>query len=138
MTDDRGATEPAGPGVRRRPPRERFAGAEHLFDLEAAAEALAREPVIERDGHRQVTLYREDALTVILFDFEAGGRLRDHSAHGVVMVQVLSGDLRMTTPDGEHVMPAGSLLVLRPDVHHDVLAERPSRMLLTVCLSQDG
>lgn len=122
----------------RQPPRERFAGAEHLFDLEAAAEALALESSGERDGHRQITLFREDGLTVILFDFEAGGFLRDHSASGLVTVQALAGELRMTTPEGEHAMRPGALLVLRPGVHHDVRAVTASRMLLTVCLAATG
>lgn len=139
MTDDRtDPGRPAEPEHLRQPPRERFAGAEHLFDLDAAAEALAREPAGERDGHRQIALFREDGLTMILFDFEEGGHLRDHSAPGIVAVQVLSGDLRMTTPEGEHAMRRGALLVLRPGVHHDVHAVTASRMLLTVCLTGGG
>lgn len=135
---DRTDTGPTDPEHLRQPPRERFAGTEHLFDLEAAAEALAREPAGERDGHRQITLFREDGVTVILFDFEAGGYLRDHSAAGLVMVQVLSGELRMTTPEGERVMRQDALLLLRPGIHHDVRAVSASRMLLTVCLTAPG
>ncbi len=139
MTDDQADVgRPSDMEGRRRPPRERFAGAEHLFDLEAVAEALAHEPIGERHGHRQITLFHHDAMTVILFDFEAGGYLRDHSAAGLVMVQVLSGDLRMTTPDGEHAMHGGSLLVLQPGVHHDVHAVSAGRMLLTVALTASG
>ena len=117
---------------RRRPPRERFAGEEHLFDLAAEAEKLRREPSGERNGHRQVTLFRRDTTAVVLFDFEAGGYLLDHAADGYVMIQVLSGEVRTTTADEDRAMPAGSLLVLMPGVHHDVRAVTASRMLLTV------
>jgi len=127
MTDDEATAE-----TRRRPPQERFAGEQHLFDLAAEAEALAREPEGERHGHRQITLFHRDTTAVVLFDFEAGGYLLDHVADGHVMIQVLGGDLEVKTPDEEHAMPAGSLLVLMPGVRHDVRARVASRMLLTV------
>jgi quercetin dioxygenase-like cupin family protein len=47
---------------------------------------------------------------------------------------VLSGELQMSTATGDYAMPAGSLLVLTPNVRHDVRAVTASRMLLTVRL----
>ncbi len=129
----RPASDPV-PTQRRRPPRERFVGDAILFDLAAEAEALEQEPMGERNGHRQITLHRRGTTTVVLFDFEAGGHLLDHAADGDVTVQVLTGELRMRAGDQEHVMPAGSLLVLAPGVRHDVRAVTASRMLLTVHL----
>lgn len=122
------------PAERRRPPRERFAGEQHRFDLRAEAEALADEPTGERHGHRQITLYRREGSAIVLFDFGPDGYLLDHAADGLVMIQVLSGEVRVTTADEEHPMPAGSLLVLLPGVHHDVRAVTASQMLLTVHL----
>lgn len=121
----------------RRPPEERFAGPEHLFDLDAASEALRGEPGGARNGHRQITLFRRAGVSVILFDFEPGGWLADHAADGYVTVHVLSGEIRMVTGDDDYPMPAGSLLVLNPGVRHDVRAVQPSRVLLTVRLEGD-
>ena len=126
-------TEPSGEHVRR-PPRERFRGEEHLFDLAEAGEALEREPGDPRNGHRQITLFRRGEVTLVLFDFDEGGWLTDHSADGYVTVQVLTGEIQMTTESTEYAMPAGSLLVLDPGVRHDVRALQSSRMLLTVHL----
>jgi len=122
------------PDHRRTPPEERFAGSEHLFDLDAEARRLRAEPDGEFRGHRQITLFRGGGVSIVLFDFEADGWLRDHAADGFVTVHVLGGELTMTTPSGTHRMPAGSLLVLRPGIRHDVHAETASRMLLTVRL----
>jgi quercetin dioxygenase-like cupin family protein len=117
----------------RRPPRERFVGTEHLFDLDGESERLRAEGG-QRDGHRQITLFRGGGVSIVLFDFEPGGWLKDHAADGYVSVHVLSGELRMTTAGNKYRMPSGSLLVLRPGVRHDVRAERASQMLLTVRL----
>ena len=118
----------------RTPPGERFAGGEHLFDLAAESQRLRDEPGEARDGHRQITLFRGGGVSIVLFDFEAGGRLADHAADGYVTVLVLEGDVRMTTAEDRHRMSSGSLLVLRPGVRHDVEAETASRLLLTVRL----
>jgi len=121
----------------RRPPRERFTGEEHLFDLRAEGDAILQEPDAPRHGHRQITLFRDAGLSILLFDFEAGGWLTDHAADGLVTVQVLTGRIDVTTPEREYPMSPGSLLVLRPGIRHDVRAVSASRMLLTVHLTAD-
>lgn len=121
-------------GSERRDPEDRFAGDEHLFDLEAVADGLRREQRPARDGHRQMTLVHEDGVTVILFDFEAGGRLPNHKAEGLVTIQVVAGMVDVVTAEGTHAMSAGSLLVLAAGVRHDVTAHDPSQILLTVHL----
>jgi quercetin dioxygenase-like cupin family protein len=122
------------PGSGRRPPRERFVGDEHVFDLAAEADALRGEPGGARHGHRQIVLYRGGRTSVLLFDFEDDGFLADHAADGHVTVHVLSGGIRMKTAQREYPMAAGSLLVLEPGVRHDVRATAASRVLLTVHL----
>ena len=118
----------------RTPPRERFEGSEHLFDLAVESQRLRDEPGEARDGHRQITLFRGGGVSIVLFDFEAGGRLADHAADGYVTVLVLGGEIRMATAEEQHQMSSGSLLILRPGVRHDVEAETASRVLLTVRL----
>ncbi|HUG48569.1 MAG TPA: hypothetical protein VMP67_09165 [Candidatus Limnocylindria bacterium] len=116
----------------RRPPRERFAGTEHVFDLAEIATALRQESAVVRDGHRQMTIFNKHPLTLIVFDFEAGGRLAEHRADAYVTIMALSGPLEVSTPDQRHRLSAGSVLVLDPLVPHDVEALEPSRMLLAV------
>jgi quercetin dioxygenase-like cupin family protein len=84
-----------------------------------------------------VTLWRGHGTSVVLFDFEAGGQLPGHHADGVVTIHALSGSLEVTTPSGPQPLAAGELLLLTPEVRHDVHALQPSRMLLTVHLIDD-
>lgn len=121
----------------RRQPEERFAGSEHLFDLSASAESLRNEMEPARQGHRQITLLHQGGLNVVLFDFEADGRLSDHSADGVVVIQTIGGTIEVATPEKTREMPAGSLLVLEPNIVHEVVAQVPSQMLLTIHLRHD-
>ncbi|MEJ7803901.1 MAG: cupin domain-containing protein [Candidatus Limnocylindria bacterium] len=122
----------AGSDQGRRPPRERFAGAEHVFDLRELATGLRDEGTPVRDGHRQMTIFHKSPLTLIIFDFEPGGRLADHRADAHVTIMALSGFLEVSTPSQTHRLREGSLLVLDPGVTHDVYAPETSQMLLAV------
>lgn len=116
----------------RLPPRERFAGAEHVFDLRGIATGLRDENTPVRDGHRQMTIFHKPPLTLIVFDFEAGARLADHRADAQVTILALTGLLVVSTPTQTHRLPEGSALVLDPGVSHDLYAPEKCQMLLAV------
>ena len=118
----------------RTPPSERFAGTRHLFSLPQALTELRRESHPARNGHRQITLFHRDHVTQVMFWFEAGGHLDQHSAPGLVTIHVLEGALTVTAAGTTHDMHAGHELILDAGVPHDVRALEPSAMLLTVCL----
>ncbi|MFN8518881.1 MAG: AraC family ligand binding domain-containing protein [Chloroflexota bacterium] len=119
----------------RQAPAERFEGVEHQFDLAGEAARLRAEPRPAKDGHRQIVLFRQDPVSLVLFDFEAGGFLADHVAEGIVTIHVLSGRAEVRTPDAEHAIPAGSVLVLRPGVQHDLIAPVATEVLVTIHLT---
>lgn len=121
----------------RRPPRERFAGNEHVFDLASTAEQLRREGRTAGGGHRQMTLWHGARSSVVLFDFDAGGRLPGHRADGVVTIQTVVGDVDVTTESGSQQLAAGQLLLLTRGVRHDVTARVASTILVSVHLAED-
>ena len=118
----------------RQHPSERFAAPVRKLALAQCFEELEAEPRRAADGHRQITIVHEDALTMVLFQFEEGGTLREHAVDGEVTIHVLSGDIAISTPEGDHRVGADELLVLAPGVAHGLHAQAPSRMLLTVHL----
>lgn len=119
----------------REPARDRFAPRELSFDLSDAARRLLEEPHDGQRGHRQIALYKTNHTTLALFAFEAGGHMPEHRTRGSVIIQVLQGSLRISTPDAAHALSAGQVLVLAPDVPHDVAADVASQMLLTVSMA---
>lgn len=121
----------------RTPPVERFAGSTHLFSLAEALVELRAESHPARDGHRQITLFHRAPVTQVLFSFDEGGCIERHSAAGLVTIHVLEGRLSVEA-EGDHDLSAGDVLVLDPEVPHDVRAREPSAMLLTVHLAKDA
>jgi quercetin dioxygenase-like cupin family protein len=118
---------------RRRPhPSGRFAGVEHVLDLPAALRALRAEPRTSTTGHRQIALLHHGPVRVVLFAFDAGGRLPEHHVPGWITIHVLRGALRVKTAEAVHELRAGQMLALAPEVPHDVDALEESDMVMGV------
>jgi quercetin dioxygenase-like cupin family protein len=126
--------QPSGSERGRTHPDERFAPPAQAFDLVSAARELSSEANTGGHGHRQKTLYRYGNTTLAFFLFDAGARMREHRAAGTVFIQVLQGRLSVQAQDERHDLEAGQVLVMSPNVSHDLYAEQASQMLLTVSL----
>jgi quercetin dioxygenase-like cupin family protein len=127
----------AGDDRLREPPVERFAADQHAFNLRAEVEALKAEHAPSSKGHRQKTLYKRGNATIALFRFEKGGGLATHKTNGTVTIHVIEGRLRIGaagSQPAEHILGSDQLVILAPNVGHDVHAIEPSTMLLQVHL----
>jgi len=144
MNEPTVTNKPTATGARlREAPATRFSGPQHVFDLLQLSAHLLNEDHLGAEGHRQMTIFRHDATTIVLFAFEAGGRLADHKANGLVTIHALDGALTVEVQGetGEdswqtHDLRAQQILVLSPGVLHNVTAHQASRMLLTVHLEK--
>ena len=122
----------------RPPPSERFAGPEHRIDLRAALEALRGEDHGSTDRHRQITVFHKGPLRIVLFTFEAGAGLPAHRAPGFVVIHTLRGRITVKTMNETHDLAAGQLVMLDPEVVHDVTAAEASDVLLTISIGARG
>jgi quercetin dioxygenase-like cupin family protein len=121
------------PEKRRRPhPADRFAGTEHAVDLPGALRALRAESSPAANGHRQIALLHHGPVRLVLYAFQANGRIPEHQAPGWVTIHVLRGALTVRTPQARHALGDGHILSLAPGVPHDVEASMESDMLLGV------
>lgn len=118
-------------------PKDRFAPSVRHLNLAEEFEELLAEDHEAVDNHRQIALVKRGGLSIILFYFEEGGVLPEHRADAEVSIHVLAGELEIDTPDRTDELGEGELLVLAPDVEHDVEALEPSKMLLTLSTDRD-
>ncbi len=125
----------------REAPAARFDGPQHAFDLLDLSAHLLNEAHAGANGHRQMTIFRHEATTMVLFAFESGGKLAAHKADGLITIHVLDGALTVEaqheTGWQTHDLHAQGVLVFSPGVLHNVTASRASRMLLTIHLEQN-
>jgi quercetin dioxygenase-like cupin family protein len=93
---------------------------------------IAASVEIPTDGTLSKVLYKDELIRVVLFAFDQGQELTDHTAPKPAIVQVISGRIRLDL-DGEPVeLGPGSWVRMAPHLTHAVFAFEPSVMLLTL------
>lgn len=96
-----------------------------ILDVAAAV------PVVP-DSTVSRTILKADGARVVLFSFDAGQELSEHTAAMPVLLQAVDGHFSVTA-DGRTVeLVPGALVHLGSRVPHAVLAREPGRLLLTM------
>jgi quercetin dioxygenase-like cupin family protein len=76
------------------------------------------------------TIHKESGLKGVLFGFDAGQSLSEHSAGQTAIVHILSGEATITIGDDVKAAGAGAYLVMPPRMKHSIVARTPLVMLL--------
>ena len=98
---------------------------EHIADLSALIE-VAPDSTVSR------TVLREEGARVVLFAFDAGEELTEHTAAVPILLQLIDGRLRVGADGAQVELTPGGIVHIRTRVPHEVYALEPSRMVLTM------
>ncbi len=91
---------------------------------------LAAEVQIQDGGTISKTLYQDDLLKVVLFGFDAGQELSEHTAAVPAVLQFLDGDAKVTLGDRTTEASAGTFIHMAANLSHSITANQPTKMLL--------
>lgn len=95
-------------------------------------EDMAREVEIPLEGTLSRVIYKDDLIRVVVFAFDEGQELTEHTAARPAIVQLVSGRIRLDL-DGDPVeLRPGSWVRMAANVKHAVYAIEPTVMLLTL------
>lgn len=86
--------------------------------------------MIQADSIVSRTFYKDDALKAIVFAFDKGQELSEHTANQLAVIQILQGEASVTVGEDRHEMQTGSWLQMIPRLKHSVSAKTPLIMLL--------
>jgi quercetin dioxygenase-like cupin family protein len=78
------------------------------------------------------TVLKSEGARIVLFAFDTGQELSEHTAAVPILLQVLDGRLRVGSSGDQVELIPGGLVHIGSRVRHDVLALEPSRMVLTM------
>lgn len=87
---------------------------------------------IQPDSIVSRTFFKGDRLKSILFGFDAGQELTEHTSSQAAMIQIVQGQATVTVGEDKHELGVGSWLHLQPRVKHSVHANTPLMLLLTM------
>ena len=88
---------------------------------------LVQATEIPSDGTLSRVVVNEGPIRAVVFAFDRGQELTEHTASVPVIVQVLTGSLTVTADGESHRMTPSSWLYLAAGEPHSVWAEEPSR-----------
>ena len=77
-------------------------------------------------------LLNTDALKQVLFAMDAGQELSEHRAPFLATVHVLDGQLQFTAAGQSFTLKRHDWMMLPADAPHALVAEQPTRFLLTL------
>jgi quercetin dioxygenase-like cupin family protein len=69
---------------------------------------------------------------IVLFAFEAGQQLKEHSTSSQVLLQVLRGRITLTAGDARVDAGAGTLLQVEANVRHSISAKTRAVVVVTI------
>jgi quercetin dioxygenase-like cupin family protein len=87
---------------------------------------------VNEDATVSRTVLKAEGVRIVLFSFDAGQELSEHSAAMPVLLQVIDGALTVTAGGDTVDLVPGAVIHLPTRMPHSVLATQPSRMVLTM------
>lgn len=93
-------------------------------NLAGLIETIPPESIISR------TFYRDDHLKAILFGFDTGQELSEHTSSQSAVIQIVQGEATVTLGNDTHELTAGAWVHMPPRLKHSIAAKTPLLMLL--------
>lgn len=96
---------------------------------------LSSQVEIPSDGITSRTMYGDDDTRAILFGFDAGQELSEHTASMPAILHILQGEATLTFAGETHEARPGAWAYMPANLPHSVVAKTPVTMLLTMLKS---
>jgi len=120
--------------TRNRPEGDRVLDALYVFaDIPAYIDQLKDEKAWEKNDRNGITVYKTDVVTVTLSVMHAGKEIVGNTIDGYFNIQVLKGEAKVSTPDGDVDLSEMQMICFHPDIPHTVKAITDCVFLLTNC-----
>ena len=97
----------------------------------AVTDLLGQLPVTTSSTTSRVVV-DNPVLRVVVFAFDTGELLTEHTSPRAVVVQLLDGAMRFTVGDTEHTLAPGDVVYLAPGERHALVADAPSHLSLVM------
>jgi quercetin dioxygenase-like cupin family protein len=91
---------------------------------------------VPQDGTLSRTVYVDERLKAVLFGFDSGQELSQHTASMPAIIHIVKGDAHLTLGEDEQEAHAGTWVHMPAGLSHSVHANTPLVMLLLLLKRQ--
>jgi quercetin dioxygenase-like cupin family protein len=95
-------------------------------------------PDFQPEGIISRTVYTDEQVKAVLFAFDAGQELSEHTASTPATIHILRGEARLTLGDDAHEAGEGAWAHMPARLPHSLLAKTPVIMLLLLFKSAEA
>ena len=85
---------------------------------------------VPQDGVLSRTVYADDQVKAVIFGFDTGQELSEHTASMPAIIHIVKGQARLTLGGDIHEAGAGAWIHMPANLSHSVYATTPLVMLL--------
>jgi len=116
-----------------RPDGDRVIDAPYVFiDLPAFIDQIKREKAWEKNDRNGITVFKSTELTLVITALQAAATLDHNNVQAHMTIQVIEGDMRIATTDGDVNMKNGNVMAFHPGVPHTIHAITDVILLITI------
>jgi len=98
----------------------------YIQDIQSLIDSIQPESIVSR------TVYSDAQLKLVLFGFDAGQSLSEHTASQPAIIQILQGEAEITLGIDTKEANAGTWIHMPANLSHSVIAKTRLIMLLTL------
>lgn len=125
--------------TQQRPQGERVMDAALVtIDIRSITKQVREEKAWTDSDRNAITVFKSDGLRIVLIALHKNAEMKEHTAAGIISVQVLDGQILFTTSERSVAVGKGAMLVLHENIPHSVLAMEESIFLLTLATTLAG
>lgn len=119
--------------TRQRPQGKRIMDAALVtIDLRTFTKQIRDEKVWKDSDRNAITVFKTDGMCIVLIALHKNAEMAKHTADGMISMQVLVGQVIITTEKQSVELGQGEMLALHENVPHNVLAKEETIFLLTL------
>ena len=100
----------------------------YIENLENLVDEFPPDSILSR------TVYQDDSIKTILFGFQPGQELSEHTASVPAVLHFIEGEANLTLGEESTTAQEGTWVHLPPDLSHSIVAKTKVLMLLTLIL----
>jgi quercetin dioxygenase-like cupin family protein len=121
-----------------RPDGDRVLDGNYVFvDIPSYVRQIKEEKAWEKNDRNGITVFKSTNITMVITILHKDSEICDNELDGFLSIQVLDGNVRITTPDGDIDVIKNQVITFHPHIKHSIEATAESIILLTTFNKED-
>ena len=108
------------------------------IDLRSFTKQIREEEAWKESDRNAITVFKTDGMRIVLIALHKDAEMIKHTIDGLISIQVIEGEILITTEKQSAELGPGEILALHQNVPHNVLAKKESIFLLTLTTTLAG